>query len=197
MTVKYTPASITVEVPTDAVTLDAETVSALLDGRAGHTTLARVRDLLTPRTVTLTVGTRVRLKVYPEDHPFFLFGMQGWDNDDVTVAHVTTTGVRVRSELTQDYTLYVGPFEKILDVLEVLEDKSPETPPASVADSEGWIAWDFSKKEGPDLLEGSNVQVRFRDGGTTAGTRVVADFNWDDDACPRDVVAYRIVNGAQ
>ncbi len=126
MTVKCTPASITVEVPTDAVTLDAETVSALLDGSADRTTLARVRDLITPRTVTIPEGTRVRLKVNPGGYPGFLCSMRGWDNDDVTVAHVTNREVLIRSALAQDYTLYAGPFEKSLDVLGVLEDKSPD-----------------------------------------------------------------------
>lgn len=137
MTVKFTPASITVNVPTDAVTLDAETVSALLAGSASRTTLARVRNLLTPRTVTITVGTRVRLKVDPEHHPDFLFGMRGWANDDVTVDYVTDMEVRAHSSRGQDYTLYTGPFEKILDVLEVLEDKSPETQPEPTADAGG------------------------------------------------------------
>ena len=193
MTVKFTPASITLDAPTDTVTLDAETVSALLDGSAGRTTLARVRDLLTPRTVTITEGTRVRLKVCPGDHPDFDFGMRGWDNDDVTVAYVADMDVRIHSKLAQDYSNYRGPFEKILDVMEVLEDKPPETPPTPAADPEGWIKWDFSDPEGPDLLEGQNVQARFRDGGTTRDTVAVSDFNWEDDDCSGDIVAYRIV----
>lgn len=192
MTAKFTPASITVNVPTDAVTLDAETVSALLAGSASRTALARVRNLLTPRTVTITAGTRVRLKVDPGHHPDFLYGMQGWDNDDVTVDYVTDMEVRARSPRGQDFTLYTGPFEKILDVLEVLGDKSPETQPEPTADAGGWIEWDFSNPAGPDLPEGSNVQVRFRGGVTTTGTRGVSDFYWGD-ACNADIVAYRIV----
>lgn len=129
MTVKFTPASITVEVPTDAVTLDAETVLALLDGSADRTTLARIRDLIAPRTVTITEGTRVRLKVYPRDHLCFDFGMRGWDNDDLTVTLVTGKEVRVHSASSDDFSDYTGPFEKILDVLEVLEDTPPETQP--------------------------------------------------------------------
>lgn len=193
MTVKFTPASLAIEVPTDAVTLDAETVSALLDGSANHSTLARVRDLLTPRTVTITEGTRVRLKVRPDDHPDFKFGMRGWANDDVEVVYLSAMEARIHSELSQDYSIYTGPFEKILDVLTVLEDKSPEAPPTPVADREGWIEWDFSDPLGPDLPAGSNVQVRFRDGVTTTDIMDVSDFEWDDDACPCDIVAYRVV----
>ena len=193
MTVKFTPASLTVEVPTDTVTLDAETVSALLDGSAGRTARARVSALIAPRTVTITEGTRVRLKVCPEGHSDFDFGMRGWDTDDVTVEHVTAMSVQVRSELAKDFTVYAGPLEKILDVLEVLEDESPETPPVPAADPEGWIKWDFSNPEGPDLLEGQNVQVRLRDGGTTSDAGVVSDFDWEDDDCGGDIVAYRIV----
>lgn len=129
MTVKFTPASITVEVPTGAVTLDAETVSALLDGSAAHTTIARIRGLIAPRTVTITEGTRVHMKVDPGDHPDFQFDMWGWANADVMVTFLTNTKVRVRSESSGDFSDYTGPFEKILDVLEVLEDTPPETQP--------------------------------------------------------------------
>ena len=196
MTVKFTPASITIEVPTDAVTLDAETVSALLDGSASRTTLARVRALLTPRTVTITEGTRVRLKANPEDHPDFEFGMRGWDNDDMTVDSVTGMEVQVSTELSRDYTRYTGPFEKILDVLEVLEDKSPETRPGPAADAEGWVEWDFSNDAGPNLPKGALVEVKFRDGSPqTSGSEAQPAYNWNwrDDGVSSDIVAYRIV----
>lgn len=196
MTAKFIPASITIEVHTDAVTLDAETVSALLDGSAGRTTLARVRDLIAPRTITITEGTRVRLKVNPGNHPDFLFGMHGWD-DDMTVASVTDTEVRTRSELAQDFTVYVGPFEKILDVLEVLEDKSPETQPetqpAPAADPEGWVAWDFSNRNGPDLPEGARVAVKLRDGCHPTATMRVKGWRWTDEGSHSDIVYYRVV----
>lgn len=123
MTVKFTPASIVIEVPTDAVMIPAATLLDLLQGRRPPETTA-LYALLAPRTVTITEGTRVRLKVHPEDHPDFKFSMWGWDNDDVEVVYLDAGEVRIHSELSQDYSIYTGPFEKILNVLEVLEDKS-------------------------------------------------------------------------
>lgn len=188
MPVKFIPAAITIEVPTDAVTLDAETVSALLDGSADRTILTRVRNLLAPTSVTITEGTRVRLQACPAEHPDFEFGMQGWGNDDVTVDYVTDVEVRIRSKLAQDYTIYTGPLEKILDVLEVLEDKSPV--PAELA--AGWIAWDFSNDEGPHLPKDALVEVKLREDAPIQ-VRPVRAWNWRDGDTPSDIVAYRIV----
>lgn len=192
MPTKFTPASITVEVPTDAVTLDAETVSALLDGSASHPTLARVRDLLTPRTVTITEGTRVRWKGDPAGCLGFPYRMSGWDSNYGTVTSISSTRVRVDSESAGDYTEYTGPFEKILDVLEVLHNEEPDAKPVPAADPEGWIEWDFSNPEGPNLPDDARVEVKFRDGAPSR-TRLVSAWNWRDDGMLCDIVAYRVV----
>lgn len=191
MPTKFTPASITVEVPTDAVTLDAETVSALLDGSAAHTTIARIRDLLAPRTVTITEGTRVHMKVDPGNHPDFQFDMWGWANADVMVTFLTDTKVRVRSESSGDFTEYTGPFEKILDVLEVLNNEEPDAKPVPAADPEGWIEWDFRNAAGPNLPDDARVEVKFRDGGMQCD--IVSAWNWRDDGLQCDIVAYRVI----
>ncbi len=88
---------------------------------------------------------------------------------------------------------FEGTEEEFLSrILGVVEEPGAEQPKAETA-PDGWIEWDFSSKDGPDLPEGARVYVRFRDGTESVGTDLVCRWNWRNDGCSGDIMAYRIV----
>ena len=191
MSVTFTPAKLTITAVPDAIALERETVLALCAGDADPDVLARVRDAINERPVTITTGTRVRLKVEPAVDAGFRYPLHEWDTKEIAVQSIAADCIRVGHDF--DYTDYIGPFERLSEVLEVLDEQAePTAPVAPAQDADDWIAWDFSSKDGPDLPPETKVHTRLRDGYEPDRPRQVQQWRWSYGACAGDIVAYRI-----
>jgi len=190
MSVKYVPAKLVIEIPAaESVTVPAYVLERVLQSKGAPADLNLLRGCLPAhRVVEIKEGVRVRLKVNPANREDFDWGFVGWDSDDVVVSAVDDSSIELSSPDNGDFTSYVGPLEKLLDVLEILDAEAPKADPAP----DGWIAWDFSHEEGPDLPEGTMVHTRLRGGLESEIPETVEEWYWCDDASDCAIVAYKI-----
>ncbi len=141
------------------------------------------------KRIKVEFGTRARVISEPSHDARFEWLWDGPREVTVTAITVCDDGkICIRLANKDDFTLLECYPQEITEVLSF--DVAEERPSRSQGE---WIEWDFSSKDGPDLPEGARVYVRFRDGTESVGTDLVCRWNWRNDGCSGDIMAYRIV----